>query len=634
MGTNSLTLTHRQDIFALEFAAVSNSASQNNRYRYRLEGLEAQWNEVGSRQRLAAYTSLPRGKYVFRVQGSNNDQVWNETESALAIAVLPPWWATSWLLTSLDCLRRSQVRTLAFPRERITARRPRPDGQVTERTAELLKRTRELEIAKEAAEAASRAKTSFLANMSHELRTPLNAILGFSNLLMSANVTVRQRSDLGVITKAGEHLLKLIDEVLDLARIEAGRGVLEIGPCELTGLFHEVIGMMCGPAEAKHLKLSLLTSTGIPDHVLADSHKLRQVLINLLGNAIKYTAQGSVTLRVEVLRTDTDGRCLLKLFVEDTGAGIADEDRERIFEAFVQIGKPEAYKGSGLGLAITRQFVELMGGVIQVESTLGKGSIFSVELPVELTEQGAPPGRDREQIIGLEPGDTEYRILIADDEKENRTVLQRFLENAGFHVRLAEDGAQALEMFRSWRPHFIWMDLRMPVMDGIQASRQIRELDGGQQVKIAAVTASAFASQRTEVLMAGLDDFVCKPYRPDDIFRCMASHLGVRYRYAEAAPLTPAEPVALQAEAFTTLSGALRAELRDAIVSLHRERIVGSIGRVSERDFKLGSALTHCVDRFAYSEIFRAIKGCPTESTNSGHHLQEPNQPSAEQPLG
>jgi signal transduction histidine kinase/ligand-binding sensor domain-containing protein/CheY-like chemotaxis protein len=624
-ATNSLELTHTQDIFALEFAALSYAAPENNRYRYRLDGLETEWNNVDSRQRLATYTKLPAGKYVFRVQGSNNDQIWDQQGVTLAITVLPPWWATWWLRSIGGLLimglvfaaYRSRVKGLQLGAARLEA-------QVAERTGELLNRTRELQIAKDAAEAASRAKTTFLANMSHELRTPLHAILGFSNLLSEGDVSPKQRSDLGIIKRSGEHLLNLINEVLDVAKIEAGRGELQIAPCRLTSLVNEVMDMVRVRAEARGLNLMLIPSAGFPNYVRADAPKLRQVLINLLGNAIKYTESGSVTLRLDASPTGTDGRRLLKFSVEDTGSGIGDEDRARIFEAFVQIGKPEAHKGTGLGLTITRQFVELMGGTIHVESTLGQGSRFCVELPVELAQQSetVAPAGDGGRIIGLERGEPEYRILIADDERENRTVLERLLQNAGFQVRLAADGAQAVECFRSWRPHFIWMDLRMPVMDGIQATRQIRALDCGREVKIAAVTASVFDGQRSEVLAAGLDDFVRKPYQPGDIFACMERHLGVRYRCSEPgsepALASPAEPVpALRPEAFATLPEELRVELRAAVITLDRERILGIVGRVWERDSDLGRALMRCADRLAYTAIFEAIEGCQPEPAGS-----------------
>jgi CheY-like chemotaxis protein len=233
-----------------------------------------------------------------------------------------------------------------------------------------------------------------------------------------------------------------------------------------------------------------------------------------------------VTVRVDAQPIDDSGGILLIFEVEDTGIGIALEDQDRIFDVFVQAGNGFTRKGNGLGLSISRQFVHMMGGSIRVRSIPGEGSLFRVELPVEHAKdlEVVAAHDDQGQVVGLAPGQPEYRILIVEDKRENWLLLQRLLENAGFHVQVAEDGARGVEMFRSWLPHLIWMDLRLPVMDGMEAARKIRALDGGRHVKIIALTASAFAQQREEVLAAGLDDFLRKPYRRGEVFDCMARH--------------------------------------------------------------------------------------------------------------
>jgi CheY-like chemotaxis protein/anti-sigma regulatory factor (Ser/Thr protein kinase) len=369
-------------------------------------------------------------------------------------------------------------------------------------------------------------------------------------------------------------------------------------------------------AEEKGLELFVDQSLEFPETVYADTTKLRQVLINLLGNAVKYTQKGAITLRLNAIPAGNDKRLLLTFEVEDTGIGIAPKDQAQIFEAFVQVGKPSTQKGTGLGLTITRQFVELMRGTIHVESTPGKGSLFCVELPVERAQESEvmTPVADRLGIIGLEAGQPEFRILIVEDEKENWTLLGRMLENAGFQVRVAEDGAQGVEMFRSWRPHFIWMDVRMPVMDGVEAARRIRALDGGCDVKIAAVTASVFASERENVLAVGMNDFVCKPYRPAEIFDCIAAHLGVRYRLSKAAPAEKSSAV-LSPEDLAPLPEELRAELRDAVITLNVERIARVIECVRRQDAAVGALLARYSERYAYTAILYAIGGRNAKSS-------------------
>jgi signal transduction histidine kinase/CheY-like chemotaxis protein len=479
-------------------------------------------------------------------------------------------------------------------------------------------RTEELVGARDQALAANRAKGVFLANMSHELRTPLNAILGFSGLLRENAVTDEQRQDLDVINRSGEHLLNVINAVLDLAKIDSGRVEIAKNPVNLPELVRDVTELMLIHAKAKGLELRVEGLAEIPRFIRSDSDKLRGILINLLSNAVKYTDRGTVTLRLFAKDLELD-RVVLKFEVEDTGIGIAPGDQGRIFDAFVQTGKTASQKGTGLGLTITRQFVELMGGTIHVESRAGKGSRFCIELPVARTEDSEIERSkgSEERIVGLKPDQPEYRILIVEDEKENWLLLQRILQNAGFTVRVAEEGAEAVEMFQSWRPHFIWMDLRMPVMEGAEATRRIRALPGGADVKIAAVTASAFASEREGVLAAGVDDFVRKPYRSTEIFNCLARHLGVQYRVRTTRSPSHGNLAKLRPEEMRALPGALRTELAGALARLDTNRVTQIIKQVGEQDTALASMLLAWADRFAYSEILDTIAECDSTFTGS-----------------
>jgi signal transduction histidine kinase/ligand-binding sensor domain-containing protein/DNA-binding response OmpR family regulator len=605
-ATDSLTLTHTQSIFTLEFAGLSYAAPEKNRYRYRLEGLESEWNEVDSRRRQATYTNLAARRYVFRVQASNKDGVWNEKGVSLTLTVLPPWWATWWFRSLMGLAIASAM--LAAHRSRLKGLRlagVRLEAQVAERT-------RELEIAKDAAERANKAKTTFLANMSHELRTPLNAILGFSALVRDkAGLPEEHRRSLDIVNRSGEHLLGLIDDVLDTAKIEAGHTKLENVSFDVTSLVRDNIDMMCARAADKGLELFLESSSRVPRFIRSDAGKLRQVLINLIGNAVKFTDHGSVTVCLDAQRIDDRSDILLILEVEDTGIGIVPEDQARIFEVFVQAGHSSSRKGTGLGLSITRQFVELMGGTVSLRSTPGKGSKFRVEVPVEPAEEseGAAANQDRGQVVGLEPGLPAYRILIVEDRKENWLLLQRLLEDAGFQVQVAEDGVEGVERFRSWQPHLIWMDIRLSVMGGIEATREIRSLKGGRQVKIVALTASAFAQQREEVLAAGLDDFLRKPFRREEIFDCMARHLGVRYTYRQIEPVRRADSTPAPRPDLAMLPEQLLRELADAVVTLDAKLIGEAIARVAKHDAQLGEGLARAAKRSAYTEILKVLEG-------------------------
>ncbi len=425
--------------------------------------------------------------------------------------------------------------------------------------------------AKNEAEEANQAKSTFLANMSHELRTPLNAVLGFSELLTrDAEVSERQKESLDLIRRSGQHLLSLINDVLDMSKIEAGRLDLELAPTNLNDLLEDMAEMVRVRAESKKLKSGLEYEQKGQRTLMLDVGKLRQVLINLLDNAIKHTSSGSIVLRCH--QEEFEGnRTRLKFEVEDTGIGIAQEDIATIFEPFKQADANRIpHSGTGLGLAICYQFVKLMGGTISVESTPQLGSTFRFEIPAEITENDETIVVRRQRVVRLAEDSPECRVLIVDDEPNNRMLLTRLLENAGFLVRRSVNGDDAISEFRDWQPDLIWMDMRMPVMDGYEATRRIRELPGGEAVKIIALTASAFKEQNDKILAAGCDGIVHKPYVADTIFSTMLEYLDLRYVYDD--------------ETETTDNNALPALQHDELRELPKEWTLQFLGSVRVGD--------------------------------------------------
>jgi signal transduction histidine kinase/CheY-like chemotaxis protein len=467
--------------------------------------------------------------------------------------------------------------------------------------------------ARHAAEEASRAKSEFISHMSHELRTPLNAVLGFSALMRrDPAITAVQRRNLQIIHRSGEHLLDLVNSILDMSKIEAGRMALEISAFDLDALVGDVADMMRARAQEKGLGLVLDVQDQLVRHLRADPVKLRQIIINLLSNAIKFTEHGSVRMQLRQQR-DAQGGLLLTIQVRDSGVGLQAQDMARIFEPFVQVGAPSTQDGTGLGLAITRQFIELMNGRISVQSAPGQGSTFQVSLPVTEAAGADVPAAvpaAAGDIAGLAPGQADWRILVIEDRQDNALLLARLLEEIGLEVRVAPHAGAGIGTFQQWQPHFIWMDLNMPGMDGLQATQQIRALPGGANVKIALVTAATLsAPHQAQMARSGIDALVRKPYAPREIYACMARLLGMRYVYRQsAAPEPSAVPAALTAQRLAALPPALREALRNALISLDSRRIDAVIAQAAQCDGALGELLARHAGQYHYTPILAALE--------------------------
>ncbi len=477
---------------------------------------------------------------------------------------------------------------------------------------ELVKeRTSQLETAKEQAESANRAKSTFLANMSHELRTPLNAILGFARLTKeSPDINPEHRKNMDIITLSGGHLLNLINNVLDMSKIESGRMTLERAHLDLYQLIQEMKSLLYVNAEERGLSFVVEQAPELPRRIEVDGGKLRQTLINLIGNAIKYTKQGGVVLRVKLAKRESAEKVWLKFEVTDTGPGISEEDRKQIFQPFVQLrGRLSTETGTGLGLAICRQYVDLMGGQIDCFGEKGKGSVFFFEIPAKelpFEEMAITPERGR--VIGLEEGQPRYRLLIAEDQLENRILLHKILEPLGFDIREAVNGKEALEIFEQWRPDLIWMDIRMPVMDGLEATHLIKSTDAGSQTKIIALTAQALEEDRVIIMKAGCDDFVRKPYRNSEIFDVLSRQLGLRFIYEEKPAAPTKKPEAeLKPEQLAVLPPELVQQLHKAAIELNPKRTLSLIEQITNKEPFIGDALRILAEKDDYDGLQKIL---------------------------
>ncbi len=516
--------------------------------------------------------------------------------------------------------------------------------EVRDRNQKLEQEIQERRKAEKAAAAASQAKSEFLANMSHELRTPLNAILGFTQVMSrDIKITPEQREYLGIINRSGEHLLDLINDILDLSKIESGIISLYESSFDLYRLLDNLEEMFQIKAEQKKINLVFVVAPNVPQTIKTDAKKLRVCLINLLGNAIKFTEQGTITLRVNLATkpltdqnpSDTDSSSLsafpprLRFEVEDTGAGISPAEIDHLFDAFVQTetGQKMA-EGTGLGLTITRKFVQLMGGTITVSSVVGKGTIFKFGIKISPADVYPVTPQPRQRVLCLEPNQPIYRILVADDTPENRLLLIKLLEPIGFEVREAVNGIKCVALWESWQPHLIFMDTRMPMMDGLEATQWLRlkeqerlsqpqpDSDFSKTI-IIALTASAFEEKREEILAAGSDNFVRKPFTEEQVFDTIAHHLGVRYRYEELSedlPLpgssssTQEKPDSFFCSELSSLPSAWVTELAQAANQLDEAMIAQLIKELPTEKADLAKALTDLLHNFRLDVIVRVTQ--------------------------